>query len=193
MSKPFTAWLTFVLSGLLVGSVWTTGVGWAANPFHHIHHKKVNSAPARPDGFVPVSNSGSLSGGSLLGQIHSFDVMDMEPGIFSSSHVNVPAEVMEYARTALQNDDRLSYGSPGQGMLRFSCANESCSRIRTEVLMGLNGPVVWKTETTYEPNALVNIRFMPDSKRFAKRVVNQLALDYQKVLKPMPVKINIPD
>ena len=144
-------------------------------------HKKMEAKH-----FVPVSSSTGL-----LGELQSFEILDIDGHDFSSSRQNVPAEVLEYARTAILNDERLRYRSPAQGLLRFSCANAACSKIRAEVTQGFNGPVVWQTEQTYEPSFWVNFSFMPDSKKFARQVVDKLAADYQKALKPVPVKINI--
>lgn len=175
--------LSLFVAILLLGGASSLSTGWAKQ-------KKTgsNSASASADasGMIPISNSYSV-----LGELQSFDVLDMESHDFSSSRENVPAEVLEYARTALQNEERLRYGSPAQGLLRFSCANQECSRIRAEVIQGLNGPVVWQTEKTYEPNVWVNVHFMPDSKKFAKQIVDKLAMDYQKSIKPLPLKINI--
>jgi hypothetical protein len=152
---------------------------------------KTIDSKAKPQAEMKGNIAPATDTNNILGELRSFDVLDMEGHDFSSSRENVPAEILEYARTALQNDDRLRYGSPGQGLLRFSCVNNGCSRIRAEVTQGLNGPVVWQTEELFEPGFLVNIHFLPDSRFFAKRIVGKLAVDYQKALKPLPMKINI--
>ena len=175
---------SLLLSATLIVAVCGNAAGWAWSFPHKAHHSVMSSEKS---GIIPVSNSGN----SLLGEIRSFDVMDIENSNFSSARENVPAEVLEYARSALQNDERLRYGSPAQGLLRFSCANSPCSVIRAEVTQGSDGPVVWQTEERFEPSMLVNVHFLPDGKRFARRIDNKLALDYQKSLKPMPTKINI--
>lgn len=175
--------ISLLLTALLLGGASSLSTGWAKP----IRVDSNASAAAKPEsGMIPVSNSYSV-----LGDLQSFDVVDMESHDFSSTRENVPAEVLEYARTALQNEERLAYGSPAQGLLRFSCANQDCSKIRAEVTQGLNGPVVWQMERTYQPNVLVNVHFMPDSKRFAKQIVDKLAMDYQKSIRPLPIKINI--
>ena len=174
-----------LLSATLIVAVCGTTDGWAC-PFKHKAQQKTST---KQSGMIPVSNSGN----SLLGEIRSFDVMDIERSEFSSDRESVPAEILEYARSAMQNDERLRYGSPGQGLLRFHCANSACSVIRAEVTQGSDGPVVWQTDARFEPSILVNVHFMPDGKRFARRIINQLALDYQKSLKPLPTKINIPE
>jgi hypothetical protein len=168
---------SLMLSVALVGGALSLSSGWAGQG---------KARHASQSGMIPASTSYGL-----LGEMQSFDVMDIEKHDFSAIRENVPAEVLEYARTALQNDDRLEYGSPADGILRFSCAKEDCSKIRAEVTQGLNGPVVWETEATYQPNVLVNVHFMPDSKKFAKHIVQKLAMDYQKAMKPSPMKINI--
>lgn len=183
-----------VAAALTIGAFGSPS-GWAGL---HLKHKD----PRQPA--APAAQSETKAGvkGNIapatdtdnpLGELRSFDVMDIERHDFSASRENVPAEILEYARTALQNDDRLRYGSPGQGLLRFSCVDNGCSHIRAEVTQGLNGPVVWQTEEEFEPGFLVNVHFLPDSRHFAKRIVGKLALDYQKALKPLPMKINIKD
>lgn len=132
-----------------------------------------------------------------LGDLRSFDVMDMERQDFSASRELIPHEAVEYARTALQNNGHLSYKSPAQGILRFKCENNSCSRIRAEVTEGMDGPVVWSTVQQYRRCPFVDFSFMPDSKKFANTIVSLLAQDYQSVvkvqtaIKAVPAKIQI--
>ena len=181
---------SLVLATALLCGVFSSAAGWAGLLLKH--RDKKPSAPSAQNGQNGQNGMMSATNTSNpLGELRTFDVMDIENQNFSASREEVPAEVMEYARAALQNDDRLRYGSPAQGLLRFSCVNNACSRIRAEVTQGYNGPVVWKTEETFEPNVLVNVHFLPDSRRFAKHIVGKLAMDYQKALKPMPMKINI--
>lgn len=181
---------SLLLATVLISGAFGLSSGWAGLLWHKAKPAATaavaKSTSTKQGAIVPASDSSSL-----LGELRSFDVMDIEPQNFSATRENVPAEVMEYARAALQTDERLRYGSPAQGLLRFICANHACTRIRAEVTQGYNGPVVWHMESTYEPNVFINVQFLPDSKRFAKRVVGRLAMDYQKALKPLPMKINI--
>lgn len=126
-----------------------------------------------------------------LSEIRSFDVFDMELNDFSASRENIPHEAVEYARTAMETSRLLNYSSPAQGVLRFKCDNESCSRIRAEVTRGPDGPVVWKTVQQYRHCPLTNFRFMPDSKKFANTVVNMLAQDYKNSMKEVSARIQI--
>jgi len=176
--------VTYLFMAALFIAASCGSTGWAHLQLKHRDHKPAPSAPQ--DGIAPATNMDNP-----LGELRSFDVMDIEEHNFSSARENVPAEILEYARTALQNDDRLRYGSPAQGVLRFSCVDNGCSKIRAEVTQGHNGPVVWQTEALFEPSVFVNVHFLPDSKLFAKRIVGRLAVDYQKALKPLPMKINI--
>lgn len=132
-----------------------------------------------------------------LGELSTFDVFGMERQDFSAERQNIPHEAVEYARTALQNNDHLKYSSPAQGVLRFKCENTSCSRIRAEVTQGVDGPVVWQTVQQYKRCPFVDFSFMPDSKKFANSIVSLLAHDYQNLLKvrtaitPVSTKIQI--
>lgn len=125
---------------------------------------------------------------SVLGDLHSFDVHGMEQLDFSSERQAVPPEIIEYARTALQTDDRLRYQSPGQAVLHFSCQSPQCGMVKAEVTIGEDGPVVWSTVQRYR--AMVSLGD-PDPRKFAQKVVERLGADYQKSMKAVPLKINI--
>jgi len=123
-----------------------------------------------------------------LGEIRTFEVRSFEPQDYSTTRDEVPPEMPEYARSALLNDIRFRYASPGEGLLRFSCAGFFCHRIRAEVTLGENGPVVWKTERLYRKFFMVTD---PDTRRFARSVVEQLGADYANSLQAVPEKIQI--
>lgn len=126
-----------------------------------------------------------------LGDIQSFEVRSFETQDFSAIRKQAPPEMVEYARTALQNDKRLEYKSPGQGVLHFYCDNDFCGRIRATVTWGQDGPVVWETVQRYQKP--FSLRFQPDSRKFTQSIVNQLASDYEKAMKASPDKIQIQD
>lgn len=174
---------SLLLSAALLAGAFSLSTGWAGQ-----NKAKTDKlmTQTQQDGIIPA-----LSNYSLLGELRSFDVLDIENHDFSAVRENVPGEIMEYARTAMQNDERLQYQSPAQGILRFTCASKDCYKIRAEVTQGFNGPVVWVTEEIYQPSMWVNTEFIPDSKKFAKQIVEKLAMDYQKAMKPVPMKINI--
>lgn len=127
---------------------------------------------------------------SALGELRSFEVQQFEKHDFSSDREMVPPEIVEYVRTAIQNDERLVYRSPGEGIVRLYCDSALCGRIRIEVTQGQNGPVLWKTSREYRP--LVGLMQL-DGRKLAKRIVNDLAADYESALKETPVKIPIRD
>jgi hypothetical protein len=56
---------------------------------------------------------------------------------------------------------------------------------------GVDGPVVWQTVMQYRLNPLIDFTFLPDSKKFAGKLINKLAEDYQQTLKAVPQKIQI--
>ena len=126
-----------------------------------------------------------------LANLQSFEVRDMEPQDFSAQRQDIPHEAIEYARTAIEQDARLHYESPAQGVLNLKCDNPTCSRIRAEVTRGEDGPVVWQYTQQYRLCPLRDLSFLPDSRKFANRIVNQLAQDYQKALKASNGRIQI--
>ena len=82
-----------------------------------------------------------------LGDLRSFGIYDMPAHDFAASRdENVPAEVVEYTRTALQHDKRLQYKSPADGMLHFYCDNTLCTRFKIELTHGAEGPVVLRNK-----------------------------------------------
>jgi hypothetical protein len=126
-----------------------------------------------------------------LGELVSFDVFGLEKTSFSALRENVPPEITEYARAAIQADSRLHYSSPAQGVLKFECANSGCNRIRAQVTRGVDGPVLWESSRLYRHCPFVRFSFQPDSKKFAYQMVEKLAHDYQSALKASTVKIEI--
>jgi hypothetical protein len=123
-----------------------------------------------------------------LGDIHTFEVHQFEKEDFSAGREKVPPEIVEYARTAIQNDERLLYRSPGEGIVHLYCDSPQCGRIRMEVTQGVDGPVVWKTSRQFRaPIVFVE----PDSRKFAKKLVNELATDYELAIKETPATIPI--
>ncbi|WP_373531661.1 hypothetical protein [Vampirovibrio sp.] len=139
---------------------------------------------------TPSNFSREFSPPSLAG-LRSFDVFGLEKASFSAFRENVPPEITEYARAALQADTRFEYSSPGQGVLKFECVDFKCNRIRAEVTHGVDGPVLWQTARVYRHCPLIRFSFQPDSKKFAYRMVEQLGRDYQNALKASRVKIEI--
>ena len=187
--------LLVCLSVALLSTLMNTSASWAWGGHHHTKLAFNNDRPTAKALNAITRTSRLVTAINNLNQLaalHSFGLLDMEPYDFSATRENIPAEVQEYARTALQNDGRLQYQSlAAEGVLRFRCVNSSCATIRAEVTQGLHGPVVWATEQVYVPSIWVNVHFMPDSQKFARQIVNKLALDYQQALKPSGVKINI--
>ncbi|HEY9745077.1 MAG TPA: hypothetical protein V6C99_02540 [Oculatellaceae cyanobacterium] len=140
---------------------------------------------------------GALLGGALvvradstseLGALHSFEVHQFEAYDFSSERERVLPEVIEYARTAIQSNEQLLYHSPGEGLVRFYCDSPSCNRIRVEVTKGKDGPVVWKTVRQLKPPVALK---EPDSRRFARSIIEDLARDYEAALTATPATIPI--
>jgi hypothetical protein len=125
-----------------------------------------------------------------LGELRSFEVHQFEKYDFSSSREMVPPEIVQYARTAIQNDERFTYRSPGAGIVHFYCDGPLCGRIRMEVTQGQDGPVVWKASRQYRP--LLGF-IQPDGRKFAKKLVKDLAADYESAIKEIPVTIPIKD
>lgn len=138
------------------------------------------------------SLSGSVQSVGLRG-IQKIDVLGMEPFDFSSDRQNVPPELVEFMRSAIRNEPRLPYASPADGVLRLRCEDSQCNRIRAELSQGLEGPVVWQRVEVYRKNPLFTFHFLPDSRLFANRLIEQLAQDYSQSLKPSAVKIQIKD
>jgi hypothetical protein len=123
-----------------------------------------------------------------LGALQSIEVRSFEQRDFSVSRDASPPELAEYARTAIQNDERLRYASPGQGVLHFYCDAPGCSKIRAELTQGESGPVLWQAVEMYRPMVTLT---EPDPRKLAKRLIERLASDYEKALKAVPLKINI--
>lgn len=126
-----------------------------------------------------------------LGKLGSFEISAKERGGFSSERGEVPPELAEYARTALQKDTRLNYASPAQGILKFQCEDSDCHRIKAEVTYGEDGPVLWQDSRLYKLCPFINFRFLPDSQKFARKMVEQLAQDYEAAVKAGSIKIEI--
>ncbi len=126
-----------------------------------------------------------------LGDVTSFEVYDPKRPEFSTERGEVPAEISEYARVAIQNERRLQYNSPAKGVLRFQCVDIGCYRIKAQVTYGTDGPVLWKASKQFRQCPLTNFGFQPDGKKFAVKMVNQLANDYQKSVHSSPAKIEI--
>jgi hypothetical protein len=185
-------------AGLLTG-VSTLGVtgGWAdesaAKP-EPAEPQQAMPAEIQPEStaVTPADNTvEATEKGPSLGDLQTFDVHAFEPREFSvGREMAVPPEMGEYARMAIQTDGRLNYSSPGQGVLHFRCDSASCGRIRAEITVGRDGPVVWSTIRTFRPMLTVQD---PNPRKFAREVVEQLGADYSKALKAVPLKIQIKD
>lgn len=127
-----------------------------------------------------------------LGDLKSFGIYDMPRHDFAASRQdNVPPEVVEYTRTALQHDNRIQYESPGQGVLHYYCDNSLCTRFKIELTHGPDGPVLWRTVQKYRFLPALEFQFAPDNRKFAAKIVDLLAKDYQKSLTAVPQKIQI--
>jgi hypothetical protein len=126
-----------------------------------------------------------------LAQIQDFEVHDIELQDFAVGRENIPHETIEYARTALQNESHLQYKSPAQGILNFHCENTGCSKIRAEVTQGVGGPVIWQFRQQYRVCPLLDFGLVPDSKKFAAKIVKQLAKDYQQAIQSTDNRIQI--
>jgi hypothetical protein len=123
-----------------------------------------------------------------LGELRTFEVHQFEKQDFSSGRENVPPEIVEYARTAMQNDERLLYSSPGDGIVHFYCDSPRCGKIRIEVTKGQDGPIVWQRSRQFRP-AIVLVE--PNSREFAKKIVAELAMDYEAAIQETPATIPI--
>ncbi len=129
-----------------------------------------------------------------LGDLRTFDVQDFEQTGLELGRSNLPPELVEYAREAIQTDERLRYSSPGQGVVHLYCETPDCGRLRIEVTQGPDGPMVWQTTETYRSlmgKLFMFQSFQPDNRKFAKMLVSRLATDYEKSLKAVPTKIEI--
>lgn len=143
---------------------------------------------ARPE---PAAAQASNEESVTLGDLHTFDVHDFDGRNFSTERSSVPPEIGEFVRTAIQSNQVLRYSAPGEGMLRFRCEGlygVGCGRIRAEVTVGQDGPVVWSTVRTYDRFLSVS---EPNPRKFAREVVGQLSEDYRKAMKAVPLKIQI--
>lgn len=130
----------------------------------------------------------SNSQAPLLGDLRSFEVHEFEAQNFSSDREKVPPEIVEYVRTAIQNDERFTYRSPGEGIVRLYCDSPLCGRIRMEITQGQDGPVVWKASRQFRP---VVTLVEPNARKFAKNLVSDLAAEYEKAIKENPATIPI--
>lgn len=164
--------VALLISAMVVGN----GLSWAAEKSSK---DAVNSKRAAEQVFAGLAT------------LQNFEVRDMEPQDFSAQREDIPHEAIEYARTALEHEARLHYDSPAQGILSLKCDNASCSRIRAEVSQGADGPVVWHYTEQYRICPLRDFSFVPDSRKFANKIVNQLAQDYEKALKAGSHRIQI--
>lgn len=164
---------------LTLGSLSASALGWASET-RHLPKLDASATKAAP-----------ASSHLTLGGLASFDVFGLEQASFSTERENVPPEIAEYARAALQTDNRFRYESPGQGVLRFECEDSGCDRIRAEVTQGPDGPVLWQTSKVFRHCPFIRFTFQPDSKKFAHKMVERLAQDYQNALKASATKIEI--
>lgn len=154
--------------------------GWANHSASHQADDKQGARPQAPQTFWPQ-----------LGLVQSLDVLGWETSSFSASRESVPPEVAEYARAALQEQSHMRYQSPADAVLKFECADSGCYRVRGQVTQGVDGPVLWEHSEVYRRCPLMRFTFQPDSKKFARLMVERLTLDYQNSLKPNMAKIEI--
>lgn len=173
--------LIWVMSLLMAGSITVALQGWAAEHPGLPEMQTVNTNAEKATPAHPIS----------LGDLRAFNVFDLEKSSFASEREGVPAEVIEYTRSALQASNLLRYDPASPGMLKFQCQDSGCHRIKTELTYGEDGPVLWRTSTLYKSCPLMNFHFQPDSKAFTNKVLARLTRDYQKALKAMPAKIEI--
>lgn len=138
--------------------------------------------------FLGFTARASVQTSNALGDIRTFEVHNFEKHDFSSGREMVPPEIVEYARTAIQNDERLMYRSPGEGIVHFSCDSPECGRIKVIVTQGEDGPVVWSTSRQFRAPIVLK---EPNSRQFAKDIVKRLASDYESAVKENPVTIPI--
>jgi hypothetical protein len=173
MNSPRSLALLLAAS-LLAGSAWASTP--ATKPAHE-SKRAARAARAAEQKLNPFPN---------LGDVQSFEVQGLEAYDFSAGRQEFPPELAEYIRTAILNDNRLHYSSPGQGILRLSCDNTRCSQVRAEVTNGTDGGVVWKAVKDYSRNPLFTLDGLPNARQFANKMVEQLAQDYEKSLKATP-------
>ncbi len=164
-----------IVLGALLVSVTLPLSGWA-NP----STAPKQGHPQTPQAFWPQ-----------LGMVQSLDVLGWETSSFSARRESVPPEIAEYARAALQEQSQLPYQSPADAVLKFECADSGCYRVRAQVTQGAEGPVLWEHAEVYRRCPLMRFTFQPDGKKFARRMVNRLTVDYQNALKPNMAKIEI--
>ncbi|WP_303675011.1 hypothetical protein [Vampirovibrio chlorellavorus] len=172
-----------IVLGAMLLSVTSPLSGWAkpqASPQPETQPRTQLSNPQRPQTFWPQ-----------LGGVQSLDVLGWETAGFSARRESVPPEIAEYARAALQEQSNLPYQSPADAILKFECADSGCYRVRAQVSQGTDGPVLWEHSEVYRRCPLMRFTFQPDGKKFARRMVNRLTLDYQNALKPNMAKIEI--
>ena len=168
-----------IILGVTLLSVTLPLSGWANHNGSHHPDKKSGNAQA-PQTFWPQ-----------LGMVQTLDVQDWTTASFSASRESAPPEIAEYARAALQEQPHMRYQSPADAILKFECADSGCYRVRAQVTQGVDGPVVWEHSEVYRRCPLMRFTFQPDSKKFARLMVDRLTLDYQNALKPNMAKIEI--
>lgn len=155
---------------LALGAVGTNATGWAEEELPAIRAEQ--TAPAAVNEKTPT-----------LADLRAFNIFDLEQNAFSTEREAVPAEVVEYAKAALQSDALLRYDPAAPGVLKFHCQDSGCYRIKAELSYGEGGPVLWHTSRLYKACPFLRFRFQPDSKAFAGKMISRLSQDYQKALK----------
>lgn len=125
---------------------------------------------------------------ATLGQVTSFEVEAFPRWEFGVDNGRMDPELLEYARRELEKDNRLTTGSPGEAVLRFVCVSAGCYKIRAEVTLGKDGPVIWQTMKTYTRNPFRTFR---NNHGLAEEIIDSLAADYEKSAREVPVKIDI--
>ena len=194
LNRCFHSWPALTLSILLIVSTSTSYAESWLDKLDNGVEKLENKIDEKLNlSHKPLRAKAELSAAQKVrfGRLESFEVQVDPPFGFQTDHRETPPpEISEYIRTALINEKRLKYDSPGEGVLRLVCENERCNLIRAELIAGVNGPIVWQTTERYRPGLL---RFLPDAQAFANQVVDQLATDYSQALQPIHMRIEIPE
>lgn len=175
--SPFFCLTLCMLAGLLAG-IWMEGAFASGSSIDKLTTMLVDKGIAIQE---PVD--------SRLGHLRSIEVETLNPKLSSQ---NPPPEVLEAIRTAMQQEVRLPYDSPAEGILRLRCANKRCNELEAEIIVGCSQAptVLWHMKTPHRANTL---EFLPDAHKTANRIVHQLAEDYTRALRPTEDRIDIPE
>jgi hypothetical protein len=138
-SKKWNIRLALAVLGILVGifaTIVPSNIASAKeNPLKHIS----NLSPHK-------TLTGELFSDVVrLQDLRSFEVVTFHD-TFDVTLRHVDAELFPYLSTAIQNQNTLPVGSPGEGIVHLECKGLDCRTIEATVTAGHQGPAVWKQQ-----------------------------------------------